>query len=258
MPIEWSTDLKQALRPIPNYEDLIKRLEEGYRYPSIRRLYAMTLSQAAEFTLALLGGDPRRRYDAWAAQLAGLFRRLEKTASDTCALVLAVNSRAKFEAYITENNITALEMIDLLKYWLYRVLPSKYYLREIAEEADEDQAYVETLRGLGVRFNLDLLEKGQHAAGRQALAAEAGVPLEWIEDLVHRADVSRMAYTRGASVRNFFHAGYNSLEKLAQANPAELTAAMEAYGRSVGMNFKHGMEFDSAVAVARVTPKLVE
>ena len=29
MSIEWSTDLKQALRPIPSYEDLIKRLEES-------------------------------------------------------------------------------------------------------------------------------------------------------------------------------------------------------------------------------------
>src|SRR5512139_1054956 len=92
MAVDW-TEVQKALYPIPNFEDLIKRLEEGYHYSFIMQAYNMSLADASAFLSNLLHSDPRKRYEEWAARLANTFRRLEGSALDMQALVATVNTR---------------------------------------------------------------------------------------------------------------------------------------------------------------------
>jgi hypothetical protein len=67
-----------------------------------------------------------------------------------------------------------------------------------------------------------------------------------------------MPYIRGSTVRNYFHAGYKSINQLSNASLETLTNDMTEYGNSIGKNLKHGMELDSGIAISKVIPKLVE
>ena len=117
--------------------------------------------------------------------------------------------------------------------------------------------YVTTLRESGVRFNLDLLEMGRTRQFRGRLARITGVPEEFIFELTHRADFTRLPYVRGSTVCNYFNAGYTTLEKLAQADLAALQADMDSYAAAIGKNLKHGMELDSGIVIAGILPKIV-
>jgi len=114
------------------------------------------------------------------------------------------------------------------------------------------------LKNQGVRNNLDILEKGGSLAGRKTLAAQTGLPLEFLTEMTNRADFTRMPYFHGKTINNFFGAGYSTLELLANAEPQKLLTDMMSYGRSIGKNLKLGMEVDSGRIIARVLPKIVE
>jgi len=46
---------------------------------------------------------------------------------------------------------------------------------------------------------------------RRQVAVNAGVPVDFVTDLVNRADFTRMPYINGKTVRHYFGAGYRSL-----------------------------------------------
>jgi len=171
-----------------------------------------------------------------------------------------VETKEKFEEFHSKAGLSMREIIRAIKYLFFWVLPSKKYLRELIDADNQKHLdYVTTLRKKGLRFTLDILEKGRTKEGRQRIAEETDVPEDFIYDLVNRADLTRMPYISGKTVKHHFGGGYNTLEKLANADLSQLTKDMTKYFDSIGIKLRVSfMELDSGIVVAEILPKIVE
>ena len=257
--VDWD-EIQKYLRPIPYYEDLIKRLSETFAYEFVHKHYNHNLRDADAYANRLLGSDPRHRYVDWLKTLQATFWQLDglgvKNYED---LIHQVGTREKLETFYAQADLTLEQIISMLKYLLYWVLPSKIYLRELIDQQDEQViAYITTLRDHDIRFTLDMLQHGRTLRERAALAQATHIPEVFLTDLANRADFTRMPYIRGASIRHYFACGYDSLEKLAHAGLATLTADMHRYFAETGKDASRVMELDSGIAIAGVLPKLVQ
>jgi hypothetical protein len=252
--------LKKDLYPIPSYSDLIKRLKVSLSYSFVRKAYPHTMQEAQDYARRLLGDDPRKRYNAWLVSLRKTFNKLGTAGvKDYQDLVNRLGSEAELEAFAQKQDIPIGDIAGVLKFLLYWVLPGKKSLNQLVIPTDTQKiANNAILREHGIRSNLDLLEKGSSLAGRKNLAAQTGLPLEFISEMTHRADYSRMPWFHGKTINHFMGAGYPTLELLAKADLGKLTADMLKYGQSIGKNLKFGVEADSGGIIARVLPKVVE
>lgn len=252
--------LKKDLSPVPTYDVLIDRLKVSLSYPVVRKAYAHSMPEAAEYAQRLLGDDPKQRYGKWLAWLQKTFATLDKAGiKDYQDLVERLGSEAELEAFTLKTKIPSGEIIGILKYLLYWVLPGKKDLNQLIIATDtQRKANNAVLKTIGVRSNLDLLEKGASLAGRKSLAAESGLPLEYVTEIVHRADISRMPWYNGKTINHFMGAGYPTLASMAQASVQQMTEDVLRYGQSIGKNLKFGVEADSGAIVSRVLPKIVE
>jgi Domain of unknown function (DUF4332) len=259
MPID-PAQLKKDLYPIPSYSDLSKRLQVSLSYSFVQKAYAHTMQQAQEFARGLLGDDPRQRYGAWLASLQQTFAALGQAGvKDYADLVGRTGDEAGLETLAGQAGLSTGAVVGVLKYLLYWVLPGKKDLNQLILPTDaQKKANNVILKQHGLRSNLDLLERGNSLAGRQALAAQTGLPLEYITEMVHRADYSRMPWFNGKTINHFMGAGYPTLARLAQAEIPEIVANMTRYGQSIGKNLKFGVEADSGGIVARVLPRVIE
>jgi hypothetical protein len=114
------------------------------------------------------------------------------------------------------------------------VLPFKTPLREfINVDNDTEISYLEALKKMKMGSNLDLLDAGRTKTGRIDLASATGIPIAFIIPLVHKADISRLAYVRGKTVRHLCGGGYDSLERIARPI-VEMEVKMDAYYRTLG------------------------
>jgi hypothetical protein len=258
MELDWA-EVERLVKPSPNYADIPRRLLDVFAYDFVRKHYNHNMSEAQTYAARLLGSDPRQRYGAMLDEITRIFQRLQGLGVNTTQeFILSVENRQKLEVFYKRSQFPLDSLIGVLHYLLYWVLPARIYLRELVEPEDQQQlAYVTALRESGVRFNLDMLEMGCTCQFRGRLARITGVPEEFIFDLTNRADFTRLPYVRGSTVRNYFNAGYTSLEKLAQADLGRLQADMDCYAASIGKNLKHGMELDSGIVIAGILPKIV-
>jgi len=88
---------------------------------------------------------------------------------------------------------------------------------------------------------------------------EAGVPVGFVMDLVNRADLTRMPYINGKTVRHYFGAGYRSLTRLASADLETLQDDIREYLSSQGIRLSSSfIELDSGIQIAGMLPKIVE
>lgn len=259
MPIDW-TEVERLVKPSPNYETLIQRLLEVFEYGFVKDHYNHSMEEAQGYAGRLLGNDPKGRYGKWLEALKAGFQSLAAIGvKDYLDFIRRVETKEKLAAFHENAGLALSVIIDLLKYLLKWVLPTKSYLAELVDEdALKALELISTLRQNGVRFTLDILETGRTKQGREEMARRAGVPEAFIFEMVNRADFTRLPFVRGSTVRNYFHAGYDSLQKLANADLAELSDAMIRYGQSIGKDLKHGMEVDSGIVIARILPALVE
>lgn len=259
MALDWN-EIGKLLKPVPNYEDLIKRLLDDFAYPFIKDCYAHNMPEAQAYAAQLLGNDPKQRYTAWLEKLTSTFSRLDELGVlNYLDFIQQVDSRTKLDEFYQKSGLSIDDLIGALKYLLYWVLPSRIYLRELIDPGDlQALEFVTALRENGIRFNLDLLQKGSTPGDRREIARLTGVPEAFILDMVNRSDFTRMPYTRASTARNYIHSGYPSIEKLAAADLNQMAEDMRRYGESVGKNTKIGMEYDSGILCARVIPKVVK
>ena len=258
MELDWA-ELEWLVKPSPNYADIPRRLLDVLAYDFARKYYNHSMREAQAYAARLLGSDPRQRYGAMLAEITASFQRLQDLKVNTMQeFILSVENPQKLEEFYKRSQLPLQALVGVLHYLLYWVLPARIYLRELVDpEEPQHLSYVTTLRESGVRFNLDLLEMGRSRQFRGRLARITGVPEEFIFELTNRADFTRLPYVRGSTVRNYFNAGYTTLEKLAQADLTSLQADMDRYAASIGKNLKHGMELDSGIVIAGILPKIV-
>ena len=168
-------------------------------------------------------------------------------------------SREQVEATAAELNIPISEIHATLHYCAYGLLPRNFYLRDLIEKGDAEMgAMCVILRKAGYPNTLDLLEKARTRKGRAALSVETGMPERAIEELVHRADFTRMGTTAGNMVRNYINSGVTRLEALVNMPLEDLVSAMTAYLATLGKVPKYGMDLPAAQAQAKCLPLVVE
>ncbi len=258
MPVNWE-EVHKVIFPIKSYEDLCNRLEVSYSFAFIRRRFNFTLPELADYTKKLLGGDPRNRYTEYVTQLLRIIGLLENAAiHGLIDLKTHTGNREQLENFVQQSNISPRDIGALLKYLVYWVVPGEKYLSGLVGSDFEANLAVKSLSTLGIRTNLQLLERGITPEGRKALAESAGVWVVHITDLVNRADFSRMPWASKATISNIIGAGYGSLAQLARANPDKLYADFYTYGRKIGKNLKLGNEIQSSYRIAQIVPALVE
>lgn len=219
------------------------------------------MKEIQEYTSILLSSDSRRRYETYKANLVSTFRKLEKLEiKNLSSFIDQTETKEKFEEFIWNNAITAEELIKIYKYLFNWFLPTKSYLRELVEKENKEQIqYITLLREYGIRFNLDLLDRGRTKVMRKNIAEETAVPEDFLEELVHKADFTRLPYIRGKSIKHYFNTEYKSLERLAQADLGQLEEEMREYLSKKGIELRRSfIELDNCIEQAKVLPKLVE
>ena len=119
-------------------------------------------------------------------------------------------------------------------------------------------AAIKVLGGLGLRTNLQLLQRGLTPENRVALAESSGLPEDVINKLVNIADLSRLPWSSKATIANIIGAGYPSLCALESADPEQLYADFFAYGASIGKNLKLGNEIENSYRIAKIVPVILK
>ncbi len=258
MDIDW-LEVKKELGWLKSYDDLAKHWQESVAYPFVRLTYDYTMPAMTAYTKRMLGEDTRQRYTGYCQQLVEGFTQLANAdVKGIIDLVTKVDSMELFEAFTAETGIPATETINVLKYLIYWFIPAKKYSGELVRGDETIKDAIKFLHTtLGLRSNLDILQRGLTAANRQSLVEESGLPPEIIAEVVNRADFSRMPWASKATISNIIGAGYGSIAALAAAEPEKLFADFYAYGERIGKNLKSGNEIESSQRVAKIIPAVL-
>jgi hypothetical protein len=245
--------------PLKDYEDLCRRWHKSFSYPFVCERFDFTMPELAAYTAFLLGGDARGRYNDYASQLIDTILELDGAGVQRVQDLMAkVGSREQLQRFAGESGVPAPEIVTVLKYLIYWVLPREKPLGGLVGNNPFLSEAIGALREAGIRTNLDLLQHGLTPAGRRDLAERSGLPEALVLELVHRADLSRMPWASKATISNITGAGYGSLARLANADPGQLYDDFFRYGERLGKNLKHGNEIENSYRIARIVPVLLK
>jgi hypothetical protein len=261
MEIEWEQVKQQTLW---SYEDLVKKLLKTLAYGFVLEHYNHTMVEASSYVEKVRDGYLQGRSEpGFIDHLLANFKKLEHMQVKTYLdLVQQVESRAQCEHFLEQTGLGFNELIETLNYLFRWVLPFITPVREFIDLNNEtNQVYFEKLKEKKLMANLDVLEQGRTRAGRNRLSQVNGIPDSFIAELIHKTDISRLAYVRGKTVLHLCGGGYNTLEKIANANVKEMEKAMEAYYRTLGKSladFKAVIPLAWMIGGARILPKVLE
>ncbi len=261
MDIDWSQVKKRTLW---QYEDLIKKMLNVLDYAFVREYYNHTMQEAVTYSVRIRQGYLQNgREAAFIGEISGHFRKLDLLGiRDYLDLVQRVDTREKCEAFLRERGFSFDALIQVLGYLFRWVLPFKCPVRELVDTiAGADKACMEVLKAHRISSNLDVLERCRTMVGRVTFSRETGMPESFILELVHRADISRLAYVRGKTIKHLSGGGYDTLGKIASADIKKMEADMTAYYATIGRSFadfKAVIPLDWMVGGARTLPGVVE
>jgi hypothetical protein len=261
MKIDWAQVKKKTLW---HYEDLIEKILNVLDYGFVQEHYNHTMDEAAAFSERIRHGYQQNGREAtFISEITEHFRTLSgldiRNYQD---LVRQIDTRAKCEVFLQRTGIRFEALIQILNYLFRWVLPFKCPVKELVEVDDNvSTAYLETLKKYKIRSNLDVLENCSTKGSRANLVGETGIPETFILDLAHRADISRLAYVRGKTVKHLCKGGYNTLEKIANADLRQMETDMTAYYTTIGKSFsdfKAVIPLDWMIGGAKILPRVIE
>jgi hypothetical protein len=262
MSIDWDRVKKETLW---SYEDLIKKLQSVLAYDFVQEYYNHTPKQAQDYAESIRRGylQDRGEMTAYIDSIGAHLEKLETSRIGTYSeLVHQVATREQCVAILQRTGFDFDALIQVLNYLLRWVLPFKTPLREFIDtDKGEEIKFLEALKKQRISSNLDLLEAGRTGAGRAQLARTLEMPPDFVTALVHKADISRLAYVRGKTVRHLCGGGYDSLDKVANANFEEMEESMDVYYRTLGKSladFKSVIPLSWVIGGAQVLPRVVE
>lgn len=261
MKIDWNSVKKQTLW---SYEDLIGKLLSVLAYDFVQEHYNHTMQQAQGYAASIRRGYLQDRGDttAYVDSIAAHLRDLETRQIGTYSeLVHSVATRPGCVAFLQKTDFDFDQLIQTLNYLLRWVLPFKTPMREFIDlDSHVSVELLEALKKQGIRSNLDLLEVGRTEAGRVQLASTTGTPIACVLALVHKVDISRLAYVRGKTVKHLCGGGYDTLEKIANADAAEMEEKMGAYYRTLGKtlaDFRAVIPLSWMIGGAKILPRVI-
>ncbi len=261
MEINWNQVKKQTLW---NYEDLINKLLKTLGYDFVQEYYNHTMKAARSYADQVQQGYLQNTSDTTLRDnMIASFKQLEALQVETYLdLVHRVETREQCEAFLRQTDLrfdTLIQTLDFLFRW---VLPFAIPVREFIDVGNETQnAYYEILKQHRLVSNLDILEQGRTRAGRTRFTQVTGIPKAFLLTLVHKADISRLAYARGKTVNHLCGGGYDTLDKIANADLEKMEKKMDAYYRTLGKSladFKSVIPLPFMIGGARILPKVVE
>lgn len=255
MEIDWEQVKKITLW---NYEELVKKLLKTLAYGFVLEYYNHTMVEAGRYVKKVQEG-----YLQGCSEPRTNFVRLEDLqVRNYLDLVQQVESREKCERFLERTGFGFIELIETLNYMFRLVLPFMTPVREFIDVNNEtDQVYFEILKEKKLASNLDMLEQGRTRDGRKRLSQATSIPDRFIIELVDKADISRLAYVRGKTVMHLCGGGYNTLDKIANADLGEMERAMDAYYKTLGKSladFKAVIPLGWMIGGARILPRVVK
>lgn len=262
MTINWASVKKQTLW---SYEDLLGKLQAVLAYDFVAQHYNHTFKQAQAYARKVRRGylQDTGNMTVYLDGIIANLQELERLRAGTYAsLVQRVASREACQDFLAATGFGFDPLIQTLNYLFRWVLPFRAPVRELIDLDDAAQAgFLPTLKEHHLTTNLDLLEAGRTRAGRARLARATGLPLAWVTRLVHRADISRLAYVRGKSVKYLCEGGYDTLAKLAAADLPKMEAGLERYFETQGKslaNYRSVLPLRWMIGGAKILPRVVE
>lgn len=261
MELDWDQVKKQTLW---TYEELIKKLLDVLAYDFVQKYYNHTMPEAQSYAHKIQQGYRQHQTDTtFIDNIVTALKMLENLQIETYLnLVDQVETREKCVAFLQKTDLSFDELIQTLNYVFRWVLPFKSPLREFIDvDNDTHQAYLAILKQHKLGSNLDILEYGRTRAGRAELSKVTEIPTAFILGLVHKADISRLAYVRGKTVKHLCGGGYDTLDKIAKADLERMEAEMDAYYRTIGKrlaDFKSVLPLPWMIGGARILPRVVE
>jgi hypothetical protein len=259
--IDWDQVKKKTLW---DYEDLIEKMLNVLDYGFVQEHYNHTMDEAAAFSERIRHGYQQNgREAAFISEITEHFRTLSGLDTRNYQdLVRQIDTRVKCEVFLQKTGIRFEALIQTLNYLFRWVLPFKCPVKELVEADDNvSTAYLEMLKKHKIRSNLDVLENCNTKGSRANLVRETGIAETFILDLAHRADISRLAYVRGKTVKHLCRGGYNTLEKIANADLRQMEADMTAYYTTIGKSFsdfKAVIPLDWMIGGAKILPRVIE
>jgi hypothetical protein len=258
MAVNWD-EVQKVLSPVKDYEDLCHRFKVSFSFPFVNAKFNFSMLYLVDYTKKLLLGDSRGRYKEYNSRLVDSITQLDQAGvQNVLELTEKTADREKLESLVDQSQVSAPDIILVLKYLVYWLIPGEKYLSGLVRADPEILEAIKVLRELKVRTNLELLEKGITVVGRDSLVKASGLPPAMITHLVNRADFSRLPWASKATISNFIGAGYSSLSQLANANPDQLYKDFMRYGQSIGKNLKLGNEIENCYRIARIVPVLLQ
>jgi hypothetical protein len=94
--------------------------------------------------------------------------------------------------------------------------------------------HVERLAAIGIHNVQQMLQAGRTPEARQQLAADTGLSLETIDELVKLSDLSRIPGIKGIRARLYHDAGVDTVEKMAAWDPQALRAMLVEFVEQAG------------------------
>ena len=258
MPVNWN-EMQKEMYPIKDYGDLRRRWRDAFAYPFVCETYNFTMLEMADYTQHLLGEDTRGRYTEYTQRLTQTLNHLHVAGTrDILDLVRQIGTCEAFEIFADRTTVHAKDLMAVLKYLVYWFIPTKKLLSGLVSKDFRTKDAIQVLRNLGIRTNLDILQQGLTQVARKAMAESSGLSEAVINELVNRADFSRMPWASKATISNILGAGYASLTALANANLEQLYGDFHSYGKSIGKNLKLGNEIDNSYRIAKIMPLILE
>jgi hypothetical protein len=198
------------------------------QYTWVRQKHDLTLTHLRQTAIAPYESSARHLSAVLKIEQAGFHRLFE--------FLDAIATQAQVERMMDETGIERDDMEAFLDFVKRRwFIPQPVQARQLFDTSDEALfVHFEALKRHKVANSYALLERGRTRAGREALAAQTGVPEDVILDFVNRADITRMPWVGGRMVKQLWALGYTSLEQLRNADPQDYYARMQEHYRSLG------------------------
>ncbi|MDH4214842.1 MAG: DUF4332 domain-containing protein [Candidatus Thorarchaeota archaeon] len=257
MEIDWEKVKEWTLW---HYDDLVRRISIVFEHTFVQEFYNHSMKEAEIYATGLLTFGIGK-YKEYLERIRTSIRTLDGIGvRNYIDLIESVRTKEQCEDFLVRTKIPFRELISFLNYLFRWVLPFKIPVREFLDIENETHLeYARKLKEKGIMNNLDVLEYARTRAARIELSNQTGMPLQFLLGLANRADISRLPYIRGKTVTIFCNAGYDSLQKIAEARIDELVDALTNYLESIGSKFsKSFIEPDGAIAQAKILPIVVE
>jgi hypothetical protein len=121
-------------------------------------------------------------------------------------------------------------------------------------------SHLKKLEGQGIRTIEQMMMKGRTPVERLALSESAGIPEDKILEYVKMADLSRIAGVKGIRARLYHDAGFDTLDKIAESDPAEMREFLLEWVRKTKFRGIAPLpkELESTVEEAKNIERIVE